>query len=194
MDHPSAICVYSSSKDEVASVYKDSAIELGKLLADKNISLVYGGGDKGLMGLIAHSCMDAGGKVIGFMPTHLQGIEKPDLDITEFYFVESMHERKQKMFERADAFFILPGGFGTLDEVFEMITWRQIGLHEKPIIFININHYWDPVKLLADNIISQKFASETHRTYFFFANSVGEAFGILKGLPKPSHAACAEWM
>jgi len=194
MKTPQAICVYCSSKDEVADVYKDAAFELGQMLAEKGIALVYGGGDKGLMGITAHSVMDAGGRVIGFMPHHLQNIERPDLDITEFHFVDSMHERKQKMFDHADAFFVLPGGFGTLDEVFEVITWRQIGLHEKPIVFLNINNYWEPLKVLVDTLIGQKFASTHHRDFFHFADSVHEAFECVMSVPEPRKSASMEWV
>ena len=194
MKTPQAICVYCSSKDEVADVYKDAAYDLGQMLAEKGITLVYGGGDKGLMGTAAHSTMDAGGCVIGFMPRHLQNIERPDLNITEFHFVDTMHERKQKMFDNADAFFVLPGGFGTLEEVFEVITWRQIGLHEKPIIFININNYWSPLKAVVDTIFSQKFALSHQQAFFHFADSVCKAFEYVAAIPEPCKSGSIEWM
>ena len=193
MNTPQAICVYCSSKDEVANVYKDAAAELGHSLAEKGISLVYGGGDKGLMGIVSHSAMDADGRVVGFMPRHLQAIERPALNITEFHFVDSMHARKQSMFEHADVFLVLPGGFGTLDEIFEIITWRQIGLHEKPIVFININNYWSPLKTLIDSIIGQHFASTDHREFFHFADSVDEAFELIGLAPEPRKVAPPDW-
>src|SRR5262245_31201894 len=133
-----SIGVYCSSSERVDGAYKPSALELGKQLAHHKMTMVYGGGAQGLMGVVADSTMQAGGRVVGFMPDHLKEFEDPNWGITELHMVDTMHTRKRLMFENSDAFFILPGGFGTLDESFEIITWRQLQLHEKPVIFINI--------------------------------------------------------
>lgn len=136
-----AIGIYCSSYDTVRDAYREAALKLGQQLAQHKITMIYGGGVQGLMGEVANSVMANGGRVIGFMPHHLEKLEKPNLDITELHIVDTMHTRKSLMFKHSDAFLVLPGGFGTLDETFELITWRQLELHEKPIIFININSY-----------------------------------------------------
>lgn len=190
-----SIGVYCSSYDTVSDIYKQAAFELGEQLAKREITLIYGGGDQGLMGELAHATMSNGGKVIGFMPQNLSNIEKPNLEITELHMVETMHMRKRLIFENSDAFFILPGGFGTLDEVFELITWRQIELHEKQIIFININEYWSPLKELINTIIEQHFAKPEHKKYFQFVSSITDAFHALFKGPEPAILESeAEWI
>jgi uncharacterized protein (TIGR00730 family) len=190
-----AIGVYCSSYDSVNDVYKKAAVTLGEELAKRKITLVYGGGNLGLMGQLANTTMKEGGRVIGYMPEHLKKLEEPNWDITEMHMVDSMHTRKRLMFEEADGFFVLPGGFGTLDEAFEIITWRQLGLHEKPVIFININEYWTPLQDLTKNIFEQHFAKPDHKEYFQFAPSIPEAFQFLLKIKKPAtHEPVAEWV
>ncbi len=190
-----AIGVYCSSYDTVNDIYKKAALELGQQLAQHHITLIYGGGVQGLMGEAANSSMAHGGRVIGFMPDHLKEREDPNWAITELHMVDTMHTRKRLMFEHSDAFFVLPGGFGTLDETFELITWRQLGLHDKPIIFININEYWTPLKELTQNIFEQHFAKGEHKEYFKFVGSVPEAFQALLKAPEPTtHKPVAEWV
>jgi uncharacterized protein (TIGR00730 family) len=171
--------VYCSSYDSVSDVYNKAAVTLGEELAKRKITLVYGGGNQGLMGQLANTTMKEGGRVIGYMPEHLKNFEEPNWSITEMHMVDSMHTRKRLMFEKADAFFVLPGGFGTLDETFEVITWRQLGLHNKPVIFININEYWTPLRDLTKNIFDQHFAKPEHKKYFQFAPTIPEAFQLL---------------
>lgn len=171
--------VYCSSYDSVDDVYNKAAVILGEELARSKITLVYGGGNKGLMGQLANATMREGGRVIGYMPEHLKNFEEPNWGITEMHMVDSMHTRKRLMFEKADAFFVLPGGFGTLDETFEVITWRQLGLHNKPVIFININEYWTPLRDLTKNIFEQHFAKPEHQKYFQFASTIPDAFQLL---------------
>lgn len=190
-----AIGVYCSSYDSVSDVYKKAAVILGEELAKRKITLVYGGGKLGLMGQLADATMKEGGRVIGYMPEHLKSLEEPNWDITEMHMVDSMHTRKRLMFERACGFFVLPGGFGTLDEAFEVITWRQLGLHEKPVIFININEYWTPFQDLTNNIFDQHFAKPDHKKYFQFASSIPEAFQFLLELKTHDpHKPVAEWV
>lgn len=179
-----SIGVYCSSYEGLDEAYKNAAIELGQQLAKQHITMVYGGGALGLMGDVSKAAMDNGGRVIGFMPRHLQEFEEPNKNITELHMVDSMHTRKRMMFEHAEAFFILPGGFGTLDETFEIITWGQLKLHVKPIIFININNYWAPLQALMSNIIHEGFAKREHEKFFTFVNSISEAFQILHKAPE----------
>lgn len=190
-----AIGVYCSSYEGLDEVYKNAAIELGQQLAKHNITMVYGGGILGLMGDVSKSVMAQGGRVIGFMPHHLKELEDPNWGITELHMVDTMHTRKRLMFEHSNAFLVLPGGFGTLDETFELITWQQLKLHEKPIIFINVNNYWTPLQALTENIFDQHFAKSEHKKYFKFVNSISEAFQALLNAPEPiAHEPVAEWV
>ncbi|MBS0272598.1 MAG: TIGR00730 family Rossman fold protein [Proteobacteria bacterium] len=190
-----AIGVYCSSYDTVDGVYRKAASELGEMFAQHQITMIYGGGIQGLMGEVANSAMAHGGRVIGFMPHHLEALEEPNHAITELHMVDTMHTRKRLMFEHSDAFFVLPGGFGTLDETFELITWRQLELHEKPIIFISVNNYWTPLEELTQNIFNQRFARPEHKQCFKFVSSVSEAFHELLKAPEPTpHEPVAEWV
>lgn len=181
-----AVGVYCGSYDTVDELYRKAACELGECLAHHKITMIYGGGVQGLMGAAANSVVEHQGRVIGFMPKHLEELEKPNHAITELHVVDTMHTRKRLMFEHSDAFFILPGGFGTLDETFELITWYQLALHEKPIIFINVNHYWRPLEKLIQNIFNQHFAKPEHRKCFTFVSTVAEAFQVLLEAPTPA--------
>lgn len=190
-----SIGVYCSSYEGLDEVYRNAAIELGQRLAEQQITMIYGGGTQGLMGDISKSVMNNGGRVIGFMPRHLEEFEEPNWDITELHMVDTMHTRKRMMFEHSEAFFILPGGFGTLDETFEIITWEQLRLHAKPIIFININNYWSPLQDLTSNIFNQGFAKSEHEKFFKFVNTIPEAFQALPKAPEvTTNAPVVEWM
>lgn len=190
-----AIGVYCSSYDSVDDVYKRAARELGETLAEHHITLIYGGSNQGLMGEVANTTMAHGGRVLGFTPQHLQEFEEPNWAITEIHMVDSMHTRKRLMFEHSDAFIVLPGGFGTLDETFEIITWHQLELHEKPIVFINVNDYWTPLEELTKNIFQQHFAKKEHKKFFKFVKTIPEAFQTLLKAPiLTSHEPVAEWV
>lgn len=190
-----AIGVFCSSYDSIDDGYKNVASELGQRLAEHHISMIYGGGVQGLMGCVANSVMAHGGRVIGFMPHHLKEFEDPNWAITEMHMVDTMHTRKRLMFEHSDAFIVLPGGFGTLDETFELITWRQLQLHDKPIIFLNVNDYWTPLQELTQNILDQHFAKPEHKDYFKFVNTIPEAFQALLKAPEPTtHEPVAGWL
>lgn len=154
---PRSICVYCGSSTGNHPRYREAAIALGKTIAENGLRLIYGGGGVGLMGVLSEAVMQHGGKVTGIMPGFLREKEGYRGEIDELFIVESMHERKQMMFERADAFAILPGGFGTLDETFEIVTWRQLELHDKPIVLINIDGYWDPLLAMIDRQIEEGF-------------------------------------
>ncbi len=153
-----SLCVYCGSRKGKKSVYAKTAMALADEMVDRDIRLVYGGGGIGLMGTIAQRVADGGGEVVGIIPDFLQKIEKPFNGGTKKIVTDSMHERKQIMFDMSDAFLALPGGIGTLDEMFEMMTWRQLGQHKKPLALLNVNGYWDPFLYLLDHIVDHDFA------------------------------------
>lgn len=189
-----SVCVYCSASDQVAPVYMDAAVELGEAIAKRKLRMVYGGGNEGLMGAVSNSVIDHGGFVTGFSPDHLKHKETPNPRIQDLHIVDTMHTRKQKMFEASDAFLVLPGGFGTLDETFEVITWRQLGLHNKPIVLININDYWTHLEELMDKIIFEKFASKDHRSFFTYVDSIPEAFATLDKITEAPQEADIRWV
>ena len=158
------LCVYCGSSGAVEARYRESAGGLGARLAAAGLEVVYGGGRVGLMGLLADAALAANGKVTGIIPRRLLDAEVAHLGVTELVVVDSMHDRKRLMAERADAFAVLPGGIGTLDELFEMLSWKQLALHNKPIMLVDIDGYWTPLRALLDHIVVNGFARpETHR-------------------------------
>lgn len=159
-----SIAVFCGSKEGASTLYVEAAKQLGELFAKKNITLIYGGGSVGVMGAIAKAVMEEGGSVIGVIPTFLEEKEKSAQQITELIVVESMHERKAKMSDLADGFIVLPGGPGTMEEFFEIFTWAQLGLHNKPIGILNVNHYYDPLVTLFDHMTNENFMHETFRS------------------------------
>ncbi len=189
-----SVCVYCGSSSRVNQRYKDNAKTIGTMLAQKGIDVVYGGGRVGLMGIVADAAMNAGGKVIGIIPQHIQAKEIEHHGITELHVVDSMHTRKRMMAEKSDAFVVLPGGFGTLDEAFEIITWKQLQLHEKPIIIFDDNGFWDPLIKLMDNLINEGFATPRHRSLYRVAHSLPEVFEILKQPIVPPPPIETKWL
>jgi hypothetical protein len=144
------------------------------------------------MGQIADAVLEAGGRVIGIIPEHLCSRERGHQGVTELRVVASMHERKNLMFELADAFVILPGGFGTLDEAFEMLTWRQLQLHDKPILFVNMDGYWDPLGRLVDHFIHEGFVRERCRNLFAMVAEIEDVIPTLLRQPEPAVATTVE--
>lgn len=167
----------------VDSAFTEAARALGQQLGENNIQLVYGGGHVGLMGITADATLKSGGKVIGIIPEHLHDIEVSHENLTELHVVDSMHTRKQMMFERSDAFVVLPGGLGTLDETFEMITWRQLQLHDKPIILVNYKNYWQPFLELIDHMIKAGFVEESAKSFFKVVDQLEDILPALKLMP-----------
>ena len=157
------ICVYCGSGIGADSAYENSACNLGKVIADNNIELVYGGASVGLMGTIAKSVVENNGKVIGVIPKFLVGKEVAFTELTDLRVVESMHERKILMTELSDGFIALPGGFGTLEEIFEIITWAQLGFHNKPCGLLNIKGYYDHLLKFLDHTVDQYFIEKEQR-------------------------------
>ena len=158
-----SVGVFCGSKVGARPEYAAAAAELGMLLAAQNIRLVYGGGSSGLMGVIADACLARGGEVVGVMPRLLVDREVAHRGLTTLHIVETMHERKALMADLSDAFVAMPGGIGTFDELFEIVTWRQIGFHAKPFLFLNVAGYFDPLLALADHAVAEGFLGESHR-------------------------------
>jgi uncharacterized protein (TIGR00730 family) len=167
----SVVTVYCSSSNHAPKPYFAAASELGRGLAERNIDLVFGGGHVGLMGCVADAVMQAGGRVKGIIPRFLEEKEVAHYGITELHVVETMHERKMKLTEWADAFVILPGGFGTLDELLEIITWKHLGHHQKPIMLLNVDSFWDPLLEFFDRIADEKMVRLDHRNYYHVCQS-----------------------
>ena len=158
-----SLCVYCGSNNGFSPVYKDAAIALGDALADAGITLVYGGSSVGLMGVIADRVLARGGNAIGVIPQALVDKELAHNDLTELHVVASMHARKDKMAELADGFIAMPGGMGTLEELFEMLTWAQLGFHRKSCAVLNVDGYYDGILNFIDGAISQGFIRDEHR-------------------------------
>lgn len=193
MSNAMYVAVYCSSSIHIAPEYNDVAVHLGKVLAEKDMRLVYGGGRRGLMGLVADSTMAAGGYVYGVTTDHLNKYELGHHGITEFHSVPSMPERKKMMYERADAFIILPGGFGTLEEFFEILTWKQIGLHNKHIVIVNSFGFWNPLKTLIAHVLFEKFATYGDEKLLHFAETVEEAVEYILITPKIQVDPTLKW-
>jgi uncharacterized protein (TIGR00730 family) len=153
--NPTSICVYCASANAADPSYLEAAERFGRILAENGVRMVYGGGGVGLMGAAARGAHRAGGKVLGVMPAFLTGRERLFQEV-ETLVVQSMHERKQIMFEQSDAFAILPGGIGTLEEVVELMSWRRMELHQKPMVFYSPGGFWDPLFKLLDHTIDQQ--------------------------------------
>jgi uncharacterized protein (TIGR00730 family) len=185
-----SVCVYCGSSKGTRPRYAAVARELGRELAAHRIRLIYGGGGIGLMAEVADAVMAAGGEVVGVIPELLQKREKGHRGITELRVVASMHARKNLMFELADAFVVLPGGFGTLDEAFEMLTWRQLEMHDKPILFVNMDGYWDPLDRLVEHFIREGFVPERCRGLVTMVAGVADVVPTLRRQP-PAGVAVA---
>ena len=160
------VCVFTGAASGSNTLYRDAAYQMGQMLASRELGLVYGGGKLGLMGAVADGVLAAKGRVTGIIPKFLDNVEVGHQGVTDLHIIDSMHERKAMMYDAADAFIILPGGLGTLDETMEIITWRQLGLHQKPIIIVNLNGYWDSMLTMFQNIIDQGFMHHGHTGHF----------------------------
>lgn len=174
------ICVYCGSSSDVDDIYKQVARDFGRLMAEEGITLVYGGGHVGLMGIIADAVLQGGGEVIGIIPEFITAREISHDHLTELHVVKTMHERKMLMAERSDAFVVLPGGFGTMDEFFEILTWRQLQIHDKPIVLLNTEGYWSGLIELLDNIIAKGFARPAHKENFKVVTQTEEVLPALR--------------
>ena len=181
-----SVCVYCGSSSNTRASHRQAAAEFGTLLAAEGVSLIFGGGRVGLMGLAADATLNSGGRVIGVIPEFLAAREVAHTKCTELHTTVTMHERKQQMADLSDAFVILPGGLGTLDEMFEIITWRQLSLHQKPIIIANIDGYWDPLEKLIQNMFSENYITIDYNNLITFVSCIAEVLPILRAMPSTS--------
>ena len=177
-----SVCVYCSSSNAAAPSYLAAADQLGTILANEGLRLVYGGGGVGLMGACARAAHAAGGRVLGIIPHFLTSHERP-LKTVETIVVNSMHERKMMLFEESDAFAILPGGIGTLEEVVELLSWRRLGLHAKPIVFLNLDHFWDPMFELLQHILDQNLVPPEFAEVWTSVDKVEDILPAMRSMP-----------
>jgi uncharacterized protein (TIGR00730 family) len=173
------VCIYCGSSKGRDPLFSETAHNLGQYLASKEISIIYGGAQVGLMGSLANGSLTYGGEVIGILPSFLSIKEIAHDNLTETIMTDNMHQRKQMMFEKSDAFIILPGGFGTLDEMFEILTWGQLGLHTKPIGVLNINGYYDHLLAFLDNIVYQGLMNQRNRDMLISASDIDSLMDML---------------
>lgn len=178
-----SLCVFCGAQNAVDPAHLQMGTQVGKAIAESGIRMVFGGGDCGMMGAVSTAAMDNGGEVIGVFPHHLRTHEAEHKGITETIIVGSMHERKKLMFDLSDMFAILPGGFGTMDEMFEILTWRQIGLHEKPVFIFNHLGYWDPLLVMMEHIIEQRFARPINREFYQVFNTLEDLMHAVRTAP-----------
>ena len=177
MSRSCSVCLFCGSRPGADPAFAAAAEGLGRALAAGGHRLVYGAGDSGLMGIAARAAQSAGGKVTGVIPQHLVDAEVAKSDLDEYIVTETMHQRKMLMFEASEAVVALPGGPGTLDELIEVLTWRQLGLHEKPVIVLNTGGYWAPLLTLLDHVIDHGFAD---RSFLEFLDVVDDPAGAVE--------------
>jgi uncharacterized protein (TIGR00730 family) len=169
------IAVFCASANGTNPIYREAAELLGRTLAEKSIGLIYGGATVGLMSAVAESCLTAGGRVVGVIPEVLVDLEVAHQGITELHITDTMHTRKALMGEKADAFLILPGGFGTFEEMFEVLAWQTLKLHQKPILLLNINGFYDPLLAFLDHCVSEGMLKPKNREILLVASTVEDA-------------------
>ena len=175
------LCVYCGSNAGSDPAYAALARDLGTRLARDGIALVYGGGNVGLMGIVADAVLAGGGEVIGVIPQQLVDWEVAHKGVTRLEVVDSMHTRKARMFELADGFIALSGGFGTLDEMFEMLTWRQLGLGRKPCAFLGVNGFWEPLMAMLDTMVRERFLHVEQRSDMWHGTEIEALLEWMRG-------------
>jgi len=177
-----SVCVFCGSRAGKAPEYTVEANKLGKIIAKNNWRLVYGAGSVGLMGVVANAVQFNKGEILGVIPKHLLEKEVGKTDLSTFIVTENMHERKKVMFMNCDAVVLMPGGAGSLDEFFEVLTWRQLGLHSKPVIILNVAGYWDPLLKLAEHFIAEEFADPSIRDFYTVQTTATDVLAYLAAL------------
>ena len=185
------ICVFCGSRPGVRPAYRAAAEAVGALLAERGIELVYGGGNVGLMGLAADAALAAGGEVIGVIPEQLVTWEVAHKGLTRLEVVANMHERKMRMFDLSDAFVALPGGFGTLDEMFEMLTWRQLGIGDKPCAFLDVDDFYAPLLQMIDRMVAERFLHPEQRADLWHGQDIG---AMLAWMRSYTPATASKWI
>ncbi|MBV8326214.1 TIGR00730 family Rossman fold protein [Chryseobacterium sp.] len=181
-----SITVFCGSSFGSDTIYEEQAFLLGQTLAQQNIQLVYGGSETGLMGTIANGALSEDGKVTGVLPQFLQAKEIAHKNLTELILVETMHERKTKMNELCDGVIVLPGGYGTLEEFFEMITWSQLGLHKKPIGVLNTDGFYDDLVKLVDNMVDKGFLKQVNKEMLLISDNINDLLEKMKNYQAPT--------
>ena len=187
-----SLCVYCGSRLGDEPAYRDLAKKLGTRLATAGVRLIFGGGRIGIMGVVADAVLAAGGTAIGVIPQHLSRVEIAHSGLSEIHVVDSMHTRKQKMFDLADAFAVLPGGLGTLDETIEVLTWKQLGLHDKPIVILDQRGYWQPLEALIQHTIAATFTGPGAARLYSLVSSIDDLFAAIADAPVPAVIGASE--
>jgi len=182
-----SVCVYCGSNAGSRPLYAERAAALGTRLARGGLSLVYGGGNVGLMGIVADAALAAGGEVVGVIPEQLVNWEVAHRGVTRLEVVANMHERKARMFDLSDAFVALPGGFGTMDEMFEMLTWRQLGLGDKPCAFLDVDGFYAPLVAMMDRMVAERFLHAEQRNDLWQGEDIDAMVGWMRAYV-PAHA------
>ncbi len=192
---PLRICVFCGSSSRVDARYRDAATAFGRLIAGQGAVLVYGGGRVGLMGLVADAALEGGAKVIGVIPRFLMDLEVGHGAVSELVVTDSMHARKAEMYERADAFVVLPGGLGTLDETLEVLTWSQLKLSAKPVVLVDVDGFWQPLLALIDHTIEAGFTRPENRSLFQVVPTVDAVFDAVSAFRTDSSVdVSAKWL
>ena len=186
-----SICVFCGSSSGSRDVYRAAAEAVGKRLAERKLGLVFGGGSCGLMGVVADAAIAAGGQVIGVIPKAIERREIAHRGLSELRVVASMHERKAMMAELSDGFIALPGGLGTLEELFEVLTWAQLGIHEKPVALLNVAGYFDPLLALLDHYVREGFLRPEHHALLMYGDDVDE---LLERMAKHQPTILDKWL
>lgn len=186
-----SVCVYCGSNNGARPVYAERAAALGTRLAAEGLALVYGGGNVGLMGVVADAVLAGGGEVIGVIPEQLVNLEVAHRGVTRLDIVANMHERKKRMFDLSDGFVALPGGFGTLDEMFEMLTWRQLGIGDKPCAFLDVEGFFSPLVAMMDRMVEERFLHAGQREDLWYGEDMAAMLAWMRAY-RPANAA--KWL
>ncbi|GAB3351709.1 LOG family protein [Lysobacter tyrosinilyticus] len=186
-----SVCVYCGSNAGSKPAYAERAIALGTRLAKEGLQLVYGGGNVGLMGIVADAVLEAGGEVIGVIPEQLVNWEVAHKGLTRLEVVANMHERKARMFDLADGFVALPGGFGTLDEMFEMLTWRQLGIGDKPCAFLDVDGFYVPLMTMMNRMVEERFLHADQRRDLWHGEDIDSMIDWMRAYQP---AQSSKWM
>ncbi len=185
------IAIYCGSSSGTNSVYSDAAHEVGVYLAKNEIKLVYGAGSVGLMGIVADAVLANRGEVIGIIPQFLMDLEVGHTNLTQLHITNNMHDRKKIMCDIADGIIALPGGYGTLDELFEMLTWSQLGLHEMPIGILNVNGFYDPLLAMVQKMVEEGFLKKENQDLIIVDDNIGSLIGKMKSNERPK---ASKWL
>ena len=189
-----SVCVYCGSSSHSSNIIQQAARDVGTALARHKFRIIYGGSRVGLMGLMADAALQEGGEVIGVIPDHLRAREIQHKHLTQLHVVDSMHSRKRMMVEMSDAFLILPGGFGTLDETFEVLAWKQLGMHNKPIIIYSPDGFWNPLINLIEHVMANGFIPREDLVFYKVADTLDDLFADLVAPAGPIVDPSTKWI